>query len=70
MIMIAAVKELIDVIIQKENEGFRTGTYMAFNDVKNSLSFVLRSKNGKPILRLSNKQFRRCLFIEEEDNFY
>lgn len=42
MIIIATVKELIAGIIQKENEGFKTGVYMAFNDAKNCLSFVLK----------------------------
>jgi hypothetical protein len=43
---------------------------MALNDCKNSLSFALKSKEGMVILRLINSEFRKCLFIEEEDNFY
>lgn len=42
MIIIATVKELIAGIIRKENEGFKTGIHMAFNEVKNCLSFVLK----------------------------
>ena len=31
---------------------------MAFNDIKNSLSFVLKSESNKVLLSLPNKYFR------------
>jgi hypothetical protein len=64
MIMIESVKHIISGIIEEENNGFRLALEQSFKNVKNSLCFVLKDNANRPIIRLTNEQFKKCIFIE------
>ena len=64
MIMIESVRQIISGIIEEENNGFRLALEQSFKNVKNSLCFVLKDNIKRPIMRITNEQFKKCIFIE------